>query len=113
MVSASTSVASATASGVNGANTDSAWSRPKVNSANLPGAASFSTTRTLAIANKSSASEPGWIWMCTSANSAVLERRGSTTTTLPLKSVQVGHGDQIGVSEHQPRRHVFGHLVDG
>ena len=50
------------------------------------GCTRFSANRTLTSANSSSASVPGRMAWCSSANCAVRVRRGSTTTILPPRS---------------------------
>ena len=87
IVAASTPVAPATRSGVNGSIAAANSSRPaRCSPMCVPGSARPSATITLAIAASSSASEPGRIDTHSSASSAVFERRGSTTTTLPPRA---------------------------
>ena len=76
--------APATASGVNGHG--QRLDRLDARRPARPAASSPSSNSTCTSANSSSASVPGRIGWCSSACSAVRERRGSTTTTLPPRS---------------------------
>ena len=87
IVAASTPVAAATRSGVNGAIAAANSSSPAgAGRRARPGRRARRSTITLAIAASSRASVPGRIDTHSSASSAVFERRGSTTTTLPPRA---------------------------
>ncbi len=76
-------VGPATASGVNGSASARTSSTPVRCS---PGVARSSAKSVWTIAKSSSGSDPGRMKWCSSACSAVRERRGSTTTTFPPRS---------------------------
>ncbi len=83
IASAAIPVAGATASGVNGCASASTSATP---SARPSGRTRSSAKSTWTSAKSSSASVPGRIGWCSSASSAVRERRGSTTTSLPPRA---------------------------
>ena len=78
----------ATASGVNGSASAGRSSRPVARARPVgPGSARPSDRSVWTMANSSSASVPGRMKWCSEASSAVRERRGSMTTTLPPRSM--------------------------
>ena len=83
MTSASTPHTGATASGEKSAASSPTASTPATCGSRRPTDTSPSSKSTPTMANSSSASVPGMTATCSSASSAVRERRGSTTTTRP------------------------------
>ena len=86
MASASTPVAPATRSGAKSRASASIVSTPSTYGATAPRSTNPSANSTCTIANRNSASVPGTMATCSSASSAVFDRRGSTTTNFPPRA---------------------------